>query len=72
MIDSAVGQLRAALLAVCTIALPACAHLGAATADAATPHPGAPLRDGVLRVGDSGMHLHCEGSGTPDGPVRVG
>lgn len=65
MPDSAVSQLRAALIAAVTFTLPACAQPRAASPDAATPHAGAPLQDGVLRLGDSRMHLHCEGNGTP-------
>jgi len=69
MIDSAMGQPRAAFFALCTLASPACAQpqprARAASADAARPIQPSPLEDGVLQVNGQGMHLHCEGTGTP-------
>jgi pimeloyl-ACP methyl ester carboxylesterase len=67
MIDSAAGRLRAALIALCMMTLPACVQPQprARPASADAPSQSSPLRDGVLSVNGQGMHLHCEGTDSP-------
>lgn len=68
MLDSLVGHLRVAPLALCTSALVACAHQHAAPEAAPIVEKGArtsPVQDGIFQVGESRMHLHCEGTATP-------
>lgn len=58
MSESLIGRLRAALLAVGTVALAACVQPQVATAPA-------PFKDGVFQVGEGELHLHCKGAGSP-------
>lgn len=60
------GKLRAVWLALGVVGLSACAQQHAATAtDGAKPRERSAVIDGVFPVGDSEMHLHCKGNGTP-------
>jgi pimeloyl-ACP methyl ester carboxylesterase len=65
MSRSVLGTLRAAWVALCLAALPSCAQRQTAAASVVEPLVESPVKDGVVRVGQARMHLHCEGTGTP-------
>jgi pimeloyl-ACP methyl ester carboxylesterase len=65
MKNDGVTGLRIGLLGLAMVTILACAQRRVASADTAEPDPVPSLRDGIFQVGESRMHLHCEGTGTP-------